>query len=377
MNTESKEHTGADAADAAGVPRVPEQVQLPWQYTYTCELQVLRGSSRHIGSGEINVAARLSWRVYQTPAYFFLADATDAQPVASDDGVVISAENGSFKLVGSRRAKAAMPAPDCFFNVRDDVHQVVGIVKRRYRILQNADAPLFLDHLVDSGDALFETAGALHGGARVFWLVRLEGPSAETGSERLDSYLLLENSHDGSKSFGLSTFAVHPVSQTTLVWSLPSVPRALRLRHTTSANDRRVTSRQALDLGATYASELVAIRDRMLQTVVSAEQFRDFLAALIPTPKPIVKGDRIANQRGVTMASNAKGVITQIYHHNERYENIRGTLWGVVQACEFYSNHMSISRNTDDSTANDNRLKRLLSEATLGGKAFSQALKLL
>jgi hypothetical protein len=93
MNTEITNHT---AEDAARLAPVPERVQLPWHYTHTRELLRLRDSSTDVGSREINVAVRLDWGVYQTPAYFFVADETEAQPVLSEDGVVISAEYGCF-----------------------------------------------------------------------------------------------------------------------------------------------------------------------------------------------------------------------------------------------------------------------------------------
>jgi len=372
MNTDRTHHRHADTADE---PPVSDQIQLPWQYTVTPLLQCLRDGARLVHSAEINRVAGLDWGIYQTPAYFFVAAGAESQPVITRDGVVVNVAHDTLKLAGTRGPEAAAPAPNCFFNVRDDVHDVVGVVRRRYRVLQNADAPAFLDQLVDAGDGVFEAAAALHGGARVFWLMRLENLGAGSETERLDTYLLVENSHDGSKSYCLSTFAARPASQATLAWRLPSAPRALKLGRTASASERRLISKRALELGAAYARELAAIRDRMLQTSMSDERFRDFVGALIPTPKPIVARDRVTNQRGITMATNAKGVITQLYHYNERLETIRGTLWGVVQACEFYSNHLSIARTTDDASPDENRLKRLLTEATLGGKAFAQALE--
>ena len=374
MNTDRMNDRHEDAEEVAPDS---DQVQLPWRYTITPELLRLQDRTRLARSEEINRAARLDWGVYQTAAFFFVAGDTASQPEVGADGAVVSAEGGNFKLAATRRSAATVPESDCLFNVRDDVHDVVGLVRRRYRVLQNAEAPVFLDHLVDAGAAVFETAGALHRGARVFWLARFEQLDAEAGSERLDTYLLLENSHDGSKSFALAALSVRPLSRTALVWRLPSTPRVITLRHTDSAKDAQMTAQRALALASAYAAEGGAIRDQMLQIAISDAEVRGFLDTLVPTPVPILKGGRTVNQRGITMADNTKGVITQIYHHNESHENIRGTLWGLVQACAFYSNHMSISRNTDDASAAENRLKRLLSEATLGAKAFELALQLL
>src|SRR5262249_26037396 len=52
-----------------------------------------------------------------------------------------------------------------FAAVRTDVGAVLGVVSRRYRVFQNAEAFDFSDALVVEGLARYETADALHGGA--------------------------------------------------------------------------------------------------------------------------------------------------------------------------------------------------------------------
>jgi hypothetical protein len=69
------------------------------------------------------------------------------------------------------------------------------------------------------------------------------------------------------------------------------------------------------------------------------------------------------------VAENTRGLIASVYFNNETQDDIRGTLWGAVQACQFVADHLSTSRNTEAS-ADENRFKRLTSESTLGSKAF-------
>lgn len=135
-------------------------------------------------------------------------------------------------------------------------------------------------------------------------------------------------------------------------------------------------ARRSLELGFTYQAELAQIGDQMVNTSFSEEEFKKFLDSLVPTPEPVVKDNKVTNQRGITMADNTKGQITTIYYQNETQKNIQGTLWGAVQACQFYADHMSINRNTDDSSADENRFKRLTSGQNLGSEAFAKALAL-
>ena len=351
----------------------------PWHYTYNQDMIKLLDDGAKVTSKEINEVAGIDWNVYQTPAFIYVGE----EPSINVRGFVQSFETNAahdkgFKLVGTQREKDKLPVPDYYLNVRDDIHRVIGVVKKRYRIFQNVEAPIFLDNLVDSGDACYETAGSLHGGSQVWWLMKMpEGVSvAGDPREKLETYLLLTNSHDGSTSIVVAVVTIRVVCQNTLAWSLRSAIRSMKVKHTESAKDRFMEARRTLELGFTYQAELAEIGNQMANTSFSDAEFQKFLDSLVPTPEPIVKDGKTTNQRGITMAQNTKGTITQIYFNNDTQKNIEGTLWGAVQACQYYSDHMSISRNTDDSSAEENRFKRLTSGQNLGSEAFTKALAL-
>lgn len=347
----------------------------PWHYTYNEDMIKLHSDDAEITSKQVNAAAGLDWNVYQTPAFI----AVGLEPEVNQDGYVkLAKSTPNFKLVGTQREKGKVPVPDYYLNVRDDIHRVIGVVKKRYRIFQNTEAPIFLDNLVDSGDALYETAGSLHGGSQVWWLMKFpEGINiAGDKRERVETYILLTNSHDGSTSIIVAVVPIRVVCQNTLAWSLSKAIRTTKVKHTESAKDRFMEARRTLEIGFNYQAELAEVGDHMLHTSFSDEEFKGFLDSLVPTPEPVVKDNRVTNQRGITMAVNTKGLITQVYYHNETQDNIRGTVWGAVQACQFYADHMSISRETDDSSKEENRFKRLTSGQNLGSEAFSKALAL-
>lgn len=362
----------------------------PWHYTYNQDMIKLLAQDTKITSKQVNEVAGLDWNVYQTPAYICLGQgmphpAGEIEPVIDELGIVNPAASAdvTFKLVGTQREQGKTPVPDYYLNVRDDIHRVVGIVKKRYRIFQNVEAPIFLDNLVDSGDALYETAGSLHGGSQVFWLMRLPEGVEVAGDprEKLETYLLLTNSHDGSTSIVVAVVTIRVVCQNTLAWSLKTAIRTMKVKHTESAKERFMEARRSLELGFTYQKELAEIGDKMVNKTFSDEDFKKFLDSLVPTPEPNKTTGKdgkitITNQRGITMADNTKGLITQVYYNNETQTNIKGTLWGAVQACQFHADHQSISRETDDSSKDENRFKRLTSGQNLGSEAFAKALAL-
>lgn len=355
----------------------------PWHYSKNEDMIALLDSGAKVTSKEVNEVAGLDWQVYQTPAYICLGEgmphpAGEIKPVLNDLGIVIPAanENLSFKLVGTQREQGGPPEPDYYLNVRDDIHRVIGVVKKRYRIFQNTEAPTFLDNLVDSGEALYETAGSLHGGSQVYWLMRLPESVTIAGDprEKLETYILLTNSHDGSTAIIVAIVTIRVVCQNTLAWSLRNAIRTMKIKHTESAKEKFAEARRTLEIGYAYQAELAEVGEKMLDVSFSNDDLQKFLDTLVPTPKPeIVKG-KVTNQRGITMAENTKNGIKTIYFNNETQEHIQGTLWGVVQACSYFGDHMSISRNTE-SSAEENRFKRLTSGQTIGSEAFVLASK--
>ena len=370
-------HINGDGIDTMVVVGEP-----PWHYSYNADLIRLHETGSKIRSREVNKAAGLDWTVYQAPAYIY--PGADAEARVGEDGYVIEPDiSRGFKIVGTQREKGALPVPDYYLNVRDDINRVIGIVKKRYRVFQNVEAPVFLDNLVDSGDALYETAGSLHGGSQVWWLMKLPEGVTVAGDERekLETYLLLTNSHDGSTSIVVAVVTIRVVCQNTLAWSLNNALRTMKVKHTESSKDRFMEARRTLELGFTYQAELAEIGDKMVHTPFSEAEFKAFLDSLVPTPEPIKDTGKdgkeiIRNQRGITMADNTKGQITTVYYQNETQTHIQGTLWGAVQACQFYADHLSINRTTDDSSAEENRFKRLTGGQNLGSDAFARALAL-
>ena len=56
---------------------------------------------------------------------------------------------------------------------RTDNNQYLGMVKSRYEIVQNTEAFGFFDSIIDEGEAIFETAGVLGNGERIFVTAKL------------------------------------------------------------------------------------------------------------------------------------------------------------------------------------------------------------
>lgn len=77
---------------------------------------------------------------------------------------------------GSIREDTAIAVPNRFATIRTDTNDVFGVVGRDYRIVQNREAFAFFDAIVGGDDGiLYETAGALGSGERIFITAKLPG----------------------------------------------------------------------------------------------------------------------------------------------------------------------------------------------------------
>jgi phage/plasmid-like protein (TIGR03299 family) len=94
----------------------------------------------------------------------------------------------------------SLDIPDTFATVRTDTNQVLGVVGKDYEIVQNRDAFSFFDSIIGGDGILYETAGALGNGSRIFITAKLPGYIRVGDDDLTEKYIFLTTSHDGSGS---------------------------------------------------------------------------------------------------------------------------------------------------------------------------------
>jgi phage/plasmid-like protein (TIGR03299 family) len=209
---------------------------------------------------------------------------------------------------------------------------VLGVVGERYVPLQNEELFDFADNLLDNGGR-WETAGSIKGGRVVFGALALERETVidpNGVSDKVNTYLLVNTSHDGSIAIQASITPVRVVCANTLNLALGqrgrngSVKQSFKIRHTQTASGKVQVAREALGLANAYIDEFSKMANEMIQKEVSKAKFDEIVLALYPKPKDEAKG---ANSRW----ENKIDLINDIYVGD--YNNtITGTAWGVANA---------------------------------------------
>lgn len=220
--------------------------------------------------------------------------------------------------------------PDKYAVVRDSDKSCLGVVGSKYTPVQNRDAFTFMDNIVDSGEAKYETAGSLYNGKLIWILMNIEnveGISKVDGDEIIP-YVLLTNSHDGSSALKVVTTPVRVVCSNTLRIALNRADQSFSVRHTSGINNKVDYARQSLGLVVDYYTEFQKEVEQMINTQVSDDKFMEIVARVFPKPTD----EEMEKPR---IASNYKHKIANI-ESNYVGELHSGTAWGVLNAFNSY-----------------------------------------
>ena len=81
--------------------------------------------------------------------------------------------------------------------------------------------------------------------------------------EKIETYILLTNSHDGSTSIVVAVVPIRVVCENTLAWALKGAQRTMKVKHTESAKDQFIEARRTLEIGFNYQQALREIGDQL------------------------------------------------------------------------------------------------------------------
>lgn len=288
--------------------------QKPWHGLGT-ELKKLATAA------EAMKAAGLDWSVEKRPAQFTL-------------------RNGQPRVMPGR-----------FITVRADNETALGVVGKDYTVLQNREAFQFCDGIIQEKAGVYETAGALWGGKKVWLLARLDGVVKVKGNDVIDRYLLLSNSHEGGCAFSVGLTAVRVVCQNTLNMAMRDAQSFIKVQHSTKMGDGIEAVREGLGIVNKQFEELRQQMECLAEVKVNTSKFEVFAETLGWKPD--------AEKETAAAADYGKLLGAFESSPGAKLASAKGTLWGAVNAVTFYVDHMGNFKATQNGTAGDNKLRSL------------------
>ena len=287
-------------------------------------------------AAEAIVEAGLDWEVDKQP--IFLADGTEVR--------------------------------DKFATVRKSDNRPLGVVGARYTPIQNQESFDFLDSLVDTGEAKYETAGSLDGGRKIWLLAKVPGNIEPVKNDVIERYLCLFNSHDGTSGLGTLFTPTRVVCKNTLNMAVGQAKAVYKIRHTKNYMNKIEEAREMLGFAVRYYDMFNEAMKTLAGRLVNVDITNKFVNDLLPKPETKQEGrfETWANKQEVLQNLIESGMGTDI-------PGVRGTAYGLFNAAtEFADHHIQLRGKTlteaerlakrANSILFDGKIKKFKNEAT-------------
>jgi phage/plasmid-like protein (TIGR03299 family) len=232
---------------------------------------------------------------------------------------------------------AAEKEVDGYFAVlRSDTKDALGVVKGRYKPIQNREVFEFADAIKNNSNAQasYDVAGSLFGGKKVFATLSL--PKAAFLGDDYQPYLFVYSSHDGSSSFKAGITNVRVICTNRITAMLSKAKRVWAIRHSNNAGSRIKEAVNSLLLASTYQEAFGVWVEGMAATKVNASKV---IKLIFPYPP-------VATKKAIEGVDKIRDTVLRIAEKQDDLQNFRGTAFGVYQAVADWNSHREPRRKT-------------------------------
>jgi phage/plasmid-like protein (TIGR03299 family) len=240
----------------------------------------------------------------------------------------------------------------------DGHSDVLATVGKRYAAFQNEDLFAFGDALLDGGR--WETAGSIKDGRVVFGSLALDHEiviDPNGVGDKINTYIMVTTSHDGSLSIQAHNTNVRVVCQNTHTIALKGSKQSYKIRHTQSAEGRIAAAREALGIAHAYNEAFEAEAKSLYETKVNDKMWYKIIETAYPKPETDTKGSFVkwdtkvmeleSIYRGDTnfmIADTAWGAYNALTERLDWYRNPRG---GNVESVRSAASGFDVATNTE------------------------------
>lgn len=236
-------------------------------------------------------------------------------------------------------------------NVRSTDNRVLGVVSDRYKVVQNVEAFEFADELLGEG-VRYETAGSLQGGRKIWLLARLPKTYVMAG-DRISSFLVFSNSHDGSGAVRVAITPVRVVCNNTLNLALATAKRSFSMIHVGDIKGKVKMARETLFMADEYMGKLGHELAWLNEKKINYEQVEDYINELLPLAKDATE----ITQKNV---KKQRSDMARRYYEAPDLKPLDHTAYRFINAVSDFATHAAPLRRTADYQEN-------LFSRTIGG----------
>lgn len=185
--------------------------------------------------------------------------------------------------------KKGMSLPGKSITYRTDTGIPFDVVSDRYEIVQNREAFDFFDQIVGEKRAIYETAGALGKGETIFMSAKLPEHILIGGIDKIDQYLILTMSHDGTGSIIAKFTPIRVVCNNTLSAALSRGTNLFKIRHTSGARERLSEAQKLLQITYKTSKATQELYEQLTKIKITDELRDEFFLRTMLTKEEMEK----------------------------------------------------------------------------------------
>jgi len=229
--------------------------------------------------------------------------------------------------------------PDATVLYRSDSYEPLSVVSKRYKVVQPKDVLEFYRDLVSAGGFELETAGVLKGGKKLWALAKTGQETLLPGLDKVNAYLLLATSCDGSLATTAQFTSIRVVCSNTLNMAVGERKGAVRVPHSRVFDP--VAVKQELGLGmSAWDQFMYSIKD-MAKRPVNKFEAMSYLVNVLGDPAlPL---NEQPNQKNIQ-------AVYGLYSGGGKGSNLKsshGTTWGLLNSVTEFIDHERRARSQD------------------------------
>jgi len=230
--------------------------------------------------------------------------------------------------------------PDYYATIRTDTEQVLGVVGKDYEVVQNVNAFTFFDAIVGGKEGiLYETAGALGKGERIFITAKLPNYIKVGRDDLIGQYLFLTTSHDGFGSITAAFTPVRVVCQNTLNAAIRNQSNSIKIRHTASANERLKQAHELMGITNKLANELEETFNYWSRVRITDNIVKRLVQLAMAPNKEVLENLQTGKQDELSTTYN--NMVSSVMEYaltspTQQGQTTKGTLFGAYNAVTGY-----------------------------------------
>ncbi|TWR24762.1 DUF945 domain-containing protein [Mucilaginibacter pallidiroseus] len=241
--------------------------------------------------------------------------------------------------------------PNFFATVRADTEQVLGVVGNDYEVVQNRDAFSFFDAIVGGGEGiLYETAGALGNGERVFITAKLPDYIRVGVKDWIEQYLFLTTSHDGLGSITAAFTPIRIVCNNTLNAAMRNHSGAIKIRHTASAAERLKQAHTLMGISRELSHEMEGLFNQWAKVRITDRELKKLIQIAMAPNKEVV--ENLAVGKLDQLSTHYTNMVDSVYEYalgspTQQIETTAGTVFGAYNAVTGYFQNVRSFKNDE------------------------------